>query len=457
MYLIRLVFHTFIPRHRYKLVCLFLVFLISLLFNFAYADDHPEQFSFQGFLKDANGDPVTATKDIILKIYTVLIDGSALWSEEHDNVSVSNGLFNVYVGSQTPFSGSLNFTNTLYLEVIVKNSDGSNAETLSPRLLIAASPFALSASSGSADFNLNQKQIYNISSLNLTQTGSLLAVNITNTGTGNSFRVNDEPSDSTPFLIDELGNLLLGAIAETISDSAFVLDGSNVFFAGLFGVEGDIYTDGSLISAGSVNATAANFTQTTVGSNQIVLDIVNEGIGNAINITSRGGNITPIPFVINGSGYVGIGTSTPSQELNVVGDGLFTGFLNSTSLEVSQTGSSIAANITNTGSGYSLLVNDESSDTTPFVIDEAGNVGIGITDPDNVFHIGSGVGSFHIGGKNNAVANRLIIDNNGNIRHTYGLNDGNAPGITGRFQIINNVGNELEVGNDAGGFFFQRW
>ena len=37
--------------------------------------------------------------------------------------------------------------------------------------------------------------------------------------------------------------------------------------------------------------------------------------------------------------------------------------------------------ITNTGTGNSLLVNDESSDASPFVIDNVGNVGIGITTP----------------------------------------------------------------------------
>ena len=119
--------------------------------------------------------------------------------------------------------------------------------------------------------------------------------------------------------------------------------------------------------------------------------------GNGGDVTIDGGSVTSgtVGDVIlqQAGGYVGIGTTTPSQELNVAGDGLFTGFLNSTSLEVSQTGSSIAANVTNTGSGYSLLVNDESGDTTPFVIDSSGNVGIGTTSP---FHTLNVVGSANI-------------------------------------------------------------
>lgn len=47
---------------------------------------------------------------------------------------------------------------------------------------------------------------------------------------------------------------------------------------------------------------------------------------------------------------------------------------------VSNSGASPALTITNTGSGYSLLVEDSAStDSTPFVIDASGNVGIGVT------------------------------------------------------------------------------
>ena len=49
-----------------------------------------------------------------------------------------------------------------------------------------------------------------------------------------------------------------------------------------------------------------------------------------------------------------------------------------TRFRITQSGSVAALRITNTGSGNSLLVEDEAStDTTPFVIDAAGNVGIG--------------------------------------------------------------------------------
>jgi len=138
-----------------------LMFVVLLSLYPVYASEPFDQFAFQGILKETDGTLITATKDFTLQIYTVLTGGSPLWSEDHDGVSVSSGLFTIYAGSQTAFSNFLNFTNALYLEVIVKDSGGSNSETLSPRLQIAGSPFALSASRASTDFDLNQHKLVN--------------------------------------------------------------------------------------------------------------------------------------------------------------------------------------------------------------------------------------------------------------------------------------------------------
>ena len=49
--------------------------------------------------------------------------------------------------------------------------------------------------------------------------------------------------------------------------------------------------------------------------------------------------------------------------------------------------SSSALKITQTGSGYALAVEDEASDTTPFVVNSIGNVGISINNPLRPLHI----------------------------------------------------------------------
>jgi len=115
-------------------ILMFVVLFVTVSLYPVHAAEPFDQFAFQGILKDESGNLITATKDFTLQIYTVLTGGTSLWSEDHDDVGVSSGLFTIYAGSQTVFSNVLNFTNALYLEVIVKDSDGSNSETLSPRL-----------------------------------------------------------------------------------------------------------------------------------------------------------------------------------------------------------------------------------------------------------------------------------------------------------------------------------
>ncbi len=76
------------------------------------------------------------------------------------------------------------------------------------------------------------------------------------------------------------------------------------------------------------------------------------------------------------AGNIGIGTANPSEELEVVGDIL------------ANTGNSVFANLyanlfrlTNDSIYETLVIKDEIGDTTPFVIDAEGNVGIGKTNP----------------------------------------------------------------------------
>ena len=68
-------------------------------------------------------------------------------------------------------------------------------------------------------------------------------------------------------------------------------------------------------------------------------------------------------FYKDASGNIGIGTATPSALLNVV-----------------SAASTDAMRVTNTGTGNSFVVEDSANpDSTPFIIDAAGNVGIGTT------------------------------------------------------------------------------
>lgn len=89
-------------------------------------------------------------------------------------------------------------------------------------------------------------------------------------------------------------------------------------------------------------------------------------------------------FVINNAGNVGIGvdpaTWTTTKKLEVVGDVSITGTTSVTGKSaVTWSGSGTAFQVTNTGTGHSLLVEDSASpDATGFIINADGNIGVGV-------------------------------------------------------------------------------
>lgn len=97
-------------------------------------------------------------------IFNVQTPGShaPLWSEVHTSVQLSNGVFNVLLGSLTPFPVDLFDTyDDLYLRVTV---DGEN---LSPLIHLASSAYAMKADTANHAHTAN-------SMLNGTVTGNLL-------------------------------------------------------------------------------------------------------------------------------------------------------------------------------------------------------------------------------------------------------------------------------------------
>ena len=92
--------------------------------------------------------------------------------------------------------------------------------------------------------------------------------------------------------------------------------------------------------------------------------ITNTGTGNSF-LVEDSASTDATPFVIDAAGNVGIGTASPGARF-----------------DVQESGSTVAMRITNAGSQNSFVVEDSAStDSTPFVISATGNVGIGVTTP----------------------------------------------------------------------------
>lgn len=124
-----------------------IVVVLSLLFYFEVraaglsAGTSPSTISYQGTLFTAGGAAVNANVGLTFRLYNVQSGGTALWTEAHSGanaVPVSNGLFNVSLGSITPIPSSVWNNSAVYLGVQV---EGDSAE-LSPRELIGSVPFA---------------------------------------------------------------------------------------------------------------------------------------------------------------------------------------------------------------------------------------------------------------------------------------------------------------------------
>jgi len=99
--------------------------------------------SYQGQLTDADGTPLTGTYDMHFALYDVPTGPTACWTEPRTGsnaVPVSDGLFNVLLGSVQPIDPSC-LTGDVYLGITV----GSDSE-MTPRELLGSVPHALQAS-----------------------------------------------------------------------------------------------------------------------------------------------------------------------------------------------------------------------------------------------------------------------------------------------------------------------
>jgi hypothetical protein len=103
----------------------------------------PGVMSYQGYLTDAVGQPMSPV-NMTFRLYAQPSGGTALWTEAHTGsnaVPVTNGLFNVLLGSLNPIPSTVWSYDELYLGVQV----GSDPE-MTPREQVGRVPYAMAAS-----------------------------------------------------------------------------------------------------------------------------------------------------------------------------------------------------------------------------------------------------------------------------------------------------------------------
>jgi hypothetical protein len=88
----------------------------------------PGLLNYQGYLADASdSSAVTATLEMTFRLYDDEMSGTEMWSETHPAVEVAGGMFQVQLGSVTPFPAGLFDGTTLWLQTEV------GPEALAPR------------------------------------------------------------------------------------------------------------------------------------------------------------------------------------------------------------------------------------------------------------------------------------------------------------------------------------
>ena len=92
----------------------------------------PGQTSYQGRLTDDVGTPLDGTFTMRFYLYDALTDGTSLW-DEVQSVAVTDGIYNVQLGSVSALDSSVFAVGEVYLEVAIYNDDTTIWETLSPR------------------------------------------------------------------------------------------------------------------------------------------------------------------------------------------------------------------------------------------------------------------------------------------------------------------------------------
>lgn len=234
-----------------------------------------------------------------------------------------------------------------------------------------------SSSGGWTDGGTNVYTSTTTDNVGIGTTTPLATAHINNTGVGASMRIDDSQTDATPFIIMSDGNVGIG----TSSPSQKLAIGATNQF--------------NVDASGNITGVSLSITNTTTSD---VIGIVANSLttGNGLDIASSSSGLTAPLITLNASNAAN--TSSVIQAITA--------------------GVGTAAVFQNTGSsGWGLRINDVSGDTTPFVTDVAGNVGIGTLTPNAQLDLrNQGVDVFHIGNTaTDPTGAYLLINSGGNV------------------------------------------
>lgn len=305
----------------------------------------PQVINYQGTLTDSQGNPLNGTYTLVFKIYAGASGGSALWTQSTASVVVTDGLFNVTLGT-TAFPASLFTGADRWLGIAV----GSAAE-LTPRMRFTSVPWAMRATvADTALVGLASTPGWTISGNNMYSAVSG-AVGIGTTAPGKKLQVGNNTVANAEGMIRlgsrsgtngsnrlwDIGVPETDAVSTGIGYSFIVDDTQNdteaefmvKFGTGFVGIGTTAPVAPLHVlrpSDSTATATLELQTSTLIGSltRTTTMTIDNGKINVTANLGAAGNlqlnnEVSSNVLIATGGGNVGIGTSVPGAKLDVAG------------------------------------------------------------------------------------------------------------------------------------------
>ena len=124
----------------------------------------PPQFTYQGVLTDASGNPLNGNVTITYRIFNAETGGTEIYSES-ETVTVTDGRFDSVIGPEAAISGldPEDLAQALWVEVQIDN--GTYNETLTPRQRLYGSPYAFTLMPGTVISAAMNEEVFGVNDI----------------------------------------------------------------------------------------------------------------------------------------------------------------------------------------------------------------------------------------------------------------------------------------------------
>ena len=117
----------------------FVSIVAIFILTFCISAEVPQLVNYQGKIIDDNGLPINSTVNITFRIYSSETLGDIVW-QETQNVVITDGVFNVLLGSVTAFSDTLFNEIERYLTIQIQGED-----EIADRSRLVSTPYTINA------------------------------------------------------------------------------------------------------------------------------------------------------------------------------------------------------------------------------------------------------------------------------------------------------------------------